>query len=108
MNVLHADPNNSMNVLHEDPCLDLFSSPSKSTFCVGGLRPSTECFVRLCSAGSESVNKRSLRLVENPPQDMRTEVQGMIDTNAVLVMATTNCPFCIEVILLVIVDGLSF
>ena len=28
---------------------------------------------------------------------MKAEVQGMIDGNAVLVLATSTCPFCIEV-----------
>eukprot|EP00903_Cladosiphon_okamuranus_P016395 g15119.t1 len=33
---------------------------------------------------------------QSEEKDMRTEVQRMIDTNAVVVMATSTCPFCVE------------
>lgn len=52
----------------------------------------------LLSAGSESVKcPHRVQPGELTPQDMRTEVQSMIDNNAVLVMGTSTCPFCIEV-----------
>lgn len=53
-----------------------------------------DSFIDSVSAGSDVT---AVLRTPTPLQDMRAEIQSMIDANAVLVMATSTCPFCIEV-----------